>query len=855
MACLTVCLFLLSAFHQQAQGAAVACLWEEYFHIGQNVSGACQVGSALPGCGGLSLHLTADGKPVLAYHYTNDSAHFTVPAPAEGTLHLRCGVTCAGLKLNSYCDITLQGGYPPSPVSRPVCHILLNITEDVHCSWNPGYQPLLPTSFTLHWEQREQRVYGEQRVAGDNMIGIIHRGDFRHGAMSVWVTANNSLGAVQSETVSFDTIDIVKPHAPTITQHFVQPLEILWNLECDPSSFMTENLDRSCEVQYRIRGEQAWTEGDYDSQDSFLLLDPQPFSVYEFRVRCACLGKDAVRSTWSHIYSVQSAEGVPDGKLDIWSDCDDESDGQLECAIVWKSPSHSVAQGKVLGYVVTLEHNAGDPDVMNLSTEELGCGEGAEHMEGLFVHCFPHRITLQGIKGVYLTAYTSQGATDPAPLALPTTGPYSLSADVAVVKVGRGFNVSWVPPSHLTEDVQYVVQCKEAGLHSMQGFYWIKVNGTQKSIILTGDFKNYIPYNISLFSVITNRWCLLGSAIAYTVQGVPPKVTGFKVSQNSPSDVILTWEHIPLTQMRGVILRYHLGQDNHTEYNVSGSRNSLLISGLQPGQAYQVWICAESEAGQGPRQYHHFITTASPDYIICTVVPLMLILVFGVLLLSLCCSHSVVQYLKRLGGCWEKVPDPTNCRLIQQVQRNNDMPEFFFLPESIQWPSHLEVIKIQALKDDGCLDRTSLSDGQMEGKASEWQMHTEEEEKEKEAEEEQTEPLEKGVSDLNSVGEDYSKMIDTEGDEEDVSWNHSEEFFSGPNSGLSYWLSLPGRAQAAATGHLLQAKPRLQQPVSHHQASTAGHLPPGHSGRLTASTETHLSLINEAGPVLWAHVA
>ncbi|KAJ8345841.1 hypothetical protein SKAU_G00300340 [Synaphobranchus kaupii] len=111
MAWLWACLFLLPAiFHQQVLGVTVTCLWEGYFLVGGNVSGACQVGLAPLGCGGQSLRLTAAGEPVLAYRYANDSAHFTVPAASESTLHLRCELTCAGLKPLPYCDVTLQGG-------------------------------------------------------------------------------------------------------------------------------------------------------------------------------------------------------------------------------------------------------------------------------------------------------------------------------------------------------------------------------------------------------------------------------------------------------------------------------------------------------------------------------------------------------------------------------------------------------------------------------------------------------------------------------------------------------------------------------------------------------------------------
>ncbi|XP_064170911.1 granulocyte colony-stimulating factor receptor-like isoform X1 [Anguilla rostrata] len=773
MAWIWTCLFLLVAHvHQQALGVTVNCLWERYFLVGGNVSGACHVSLAQQGCGSQSLRLTVAGETVLAHRYVNDSAHFTVPAPANGTLHLRCELTCVGLGPLPYCDITLRGGYPPSPPSRPKCLIPYDDT-DIHCTWDPGERPLLPVNYILHWKQHSS---SERGVEAGVTSAVIPRVNFTHGTMQVWVVARNLLGFAESERLDIDTLDIEQPLVPKITHHSVQPLEIFWDLECDPSLHMTENSDRSCEVQYRMRDEQAWTEGDDDAQDSFLLLDPEPFSEYDFRVRCACFGKEAVKSTWSHIYPVQSSESAPAGKLDVWTDCEDDSDEQLECFVVWKKPPLSVARGRVLGYLVTVEHNPGNVAVMNLSAEELGA---TERMGGCWgAQCFRLPISLRGVTGVCLTAYTSQGATDPAPLALPAPeGPQLLvSGGFAVAKEGRSFNVSWAPPSHLTGDVQYVVQLKEV---ETQAFNWMKLNGNQRSVIVTGDFRNYTPYNISLFSVIANRCCLLGSVITYTVQGVPPKVTGFHVSQISISEVTLSWE-LPLSQWRGVILCYRLGQGNHTEYNVSGDSSSLLISGLQPGQEYHVWICAESEAGQGPKEYLRFMTTGTSEYVY-SVLSIPIVVALGLILLLFSCRQHGIHSLKQL-RCCVKVPDPANSQLFRRPLCScSSWTGFFSVAESIQTLPYLEVSEWEDLEDSGCQERMSLCDRQRYGQVEEGLKRMERESAEDEAEEEWTETLGKGGLELSSRGEDYSKMIDTQGDEECVflSPTETQDFFSG----------------------------------------------------------------------------
>ncbi|KAJ8251524.1 hypothetical protein GJAV_G00222270 [Gymnothorax javanicus] len=752
---------LFAHLHPQARGVNVTCLWERHFLVGSNVSGACHVGQAASGCGVQSLRLTAAGEAVLAYGYRGDSALFTVPAFTESTLHLHCELPCTDLRPLPHCDITLQGGYPPPRPLGLECLVPFG-SSDIHCSWDPGERPLLPVSYTLHWLQFSSE---EREVEAGAAKVVISQLEFSQGTMTVWVVASNLFGSSASETLIFDTLDVIQPPAPNITHHLTPHLEVFWDLDCDQSEHMTEDADQTCEVQYRIGDEQGWTEGDSEAQDRFLLLDPRPFSKYDFRVRCACFGSESVQSNWSNIYSVQSPEAAPSGKLDVWSDCKQNSTGQLKCAIVWKRPSPSVARGKVLMYQVTVEHNLGDVVVMNVSAEELGVAEEKERVgECGGVQCYRLPLSLQGVTGVNLVAHTSQGGTDPAILALPGSGSkLQTSGDFVVTAEGWRFNVSWTPLSHFFGDVEYVVQLRGAGVHPM--FDWIKLNGSQSSVTLIGDFRNYTPYNISLFSVIADRRCLLGSTITYILQGVPSKVTGFQVSQIGFTEVTLTWG-VPLHPRRGVILRYLLGQGNQTEHTVSGNSSSLQISGLHPGQQYHFWICAESEAGLGPKEFFRFATHATKDYVIYVMLLLLILLALGLILPLLICRKYGVHSLKQF-RCCRKVPDPINSRLFRQSQCNWKTWTGC-VAESVQKLSDLEIVEKLDLED--C--------GSQEWKVRQGWTRTEEEE----AEEEWSATLDEGESDLGMQGDDYSKMIDSEGDEESVSRSPTETqefFFSG----------------------------------------------------------------------------
>ncbi|XP_035263068.1 interleukin-12 receptor subunit beta-2-like isoform X2 [Anguilla anguilla] len=660
--CWAILLFSACLCHP-ALGGSVSCLWEEFFHIGRNLSGACQIHQPAPlGCQGQSLRLAADGQVLLPYRHTHDTGYFTVPAASGTRLHLRCTLTCPGPEPNGACDITLRGSYPPSPPSQPRCYIPSG-GHDLHCDWDPGGDAPLPVNYTLAWQPvvNSSRFRGGIAVTTTN--GIVPRREIqRQSKMSVWVNASNALGSEKSRINTFNTGDVVKPPAPVIKPGPVLPyeLEIRWKVEC-PSPVLFSTEDISCQAQYRRQDQDIWTEGEHVAQDSFLLEGAEAVSAYMFRVRCACPGGHQLKSDWSDTYTAWTTEAAPVGVLDVWSDS-----REMDQAVVWKELPVSKARGIVLGYVVTVDRVGGNRTELNVSAAGLGARQGGGADIG---PCCRLPLPLLGVTGVSVSAYNSQGSTSPAPLPLPTTGtlvPGVLS--VSMMMGRRGFNISWYPPSSIAETVQeYVVQQEEAGLQFAKGFDWTRTNKTQRSIILTGDFEDYAPYNLSLFGVFGGHSTLLGSVIAYAQQGVPRIVPGFQVSRISSSDVTLTWQHIPLTQRRGVIQCYRLGQGNRTEYTVSKDSTSVQVSGLQPGQVYQFWIVAESEAGEGQKHTVKFHTPTHTGYNI-FMLALVPLCTLGLFVICLLCRHRMAVYPIVPVWCYEKVPDLANSKLLLQMQ-------------------------------------------------------------------------------------------------------------------------------------------------------------------------------------------
>ncbi|XP_017561393.1 interleukin 12 receptor, beta 2a, like isoform X2 [Pygocentrus nattereri] len=243
-------------------------------------------------------------------------------------------------------------------------------------------------------------------------------------------------------------------------------------------------------------------------------------------------------------------------------------------------------------------------------------------------------------------------------------------------------NVSWSVPSQSIEHIQeYVVQYKPVGLPCTHSQNWVKVNITQNWVTLRGQFWKYTAYNVSLLAVINKCMHLVQSATVYTVQEVPPKVTDIRVTDISASSAILTWKPLPLDNSQRVILNYLVAVSNHTVLNVSSDKNSILLTELNPGQQYKVWISAVTSGGQGEKTTTLFATRSATDIsdytvtVVVVTVVLCLILLIIMIFVFINCYTSWLQ-----GKVWLKIPDPMNSSLFQQ--RNNQFRQSWLVPHN-----------------------------------------------------------------------------------------------------------------------------------------------------------------------------
>lgn len=754
--------------HSRAFVVEVTCWYNQTLPVGHNVSVVCHTSfqgrSAICDLCQLDV-MISEQRHQLPSACTNISEPYAISIALEHKEHVHCMLKCQG-NTSHTCNVTVLEGNPPNPPSRPECSIE-DLEEDIHCSWCRSNEQKIPTTYTLYWQDVYMSISFRE---SEKEHGIIKRKEYtKNDPIKVWVTARNVLGSAKSQEYEFNTDHIIRPDTPNITHHMPQPLEIYWEMECD----MEQDSDIKCQVKYHAVDDMDWTEVD-DYQVSFMLEETQSYTDYEFHVRCRCRKEEEVMSHWSSVYSVRTPPAAPVGTLDVWSDCAPNSDTSF-CNVFWKEMPVSQARGEVNNYIVTLKlRNGTESRQVTRQRRDTESQRSAKHGCGR-LRRFP---LLPGVMGVFVSANTSMGISDPTFMAFPVLGQATPGVNLKVTGMNQKLMVSWSAPSGISEIIQeYVVQYVSVEPSHPPCLHWVRVNKTQSSVTLTGEFRNYTAYNVSLFAVINNSSTFLRSAVAYTLQGVPPEVPQFHVKNITHSSVTLTWSHIPVHERKGVILQYSVGVNEDTVLNVSSDRTSYQMLELQPAQQYQAWVTAVTVAGKGKRSITTFSTAEKPGYVASSLLAVVIVLPLLVLILLVALIVTFRSHIATL--CCGVVPDPTNSKSFKHVNFQHVWPGLCSPSESELKISELEVVEnlvpvavtpsTETTLEKDLLDTEPQQDQIPDGQVGD-----------RENIEESVEPKKEIISDRDGWRKDYSEMVDTDedeggGDEEDEDEDWEEQ--------------------------------------------------------------------------------
>ncbi|KAL3987216.1 myelin associated glycoprotein [Sarotherodon galilaeus] len=662
-------------------------------------------------------------------------------------------------------SVSAAAADPPAPPSDLQCFRPCDETNchvDIRCTWDPKSDPKIPTNYTLHWEPNNNHT-GHVK-GGTSLDGRIPRKDFSGGGeLRVWVEVVNQNGSNKSQAVVFNVEEITKPPPPKDITAEQEPLEFMWNASCIESP-------RSCEIRYRTKGETDWPKLENETHGSYAVEEPDPFTVYEFQVRCVCDG--GLMSDWSKIHSVRSAESDPVGEVDLWRDCG-ISPISSDCFLTWKSLSDSQARGFIHGYNLTIFYSNGSE--LQMSTAEPNRQYVHEIVEQLCSNGTTKwflNATLKDVSSVSIFAYSSQGATNQSFLTISTTGKEENAVKVNLNMNKENLSVSWDPPSDVSELKEYVVQYKQAGSPPGREFDWIRVNKSQNRTFFKGQFQEHKAYQVSVFKVLNSNEVLhLSSEIGFSHQKVLLAVPSFKVETLLETEVTLHWKPIPLSEQTARIWCYEIGYkwlDTQKVFNVNASNDhqTFTLRDLSPGN-YEVWMRAITDFGHEANATETFKINHQQD--IGLLIPVLFVVVLlcvciGCISLSVC--PGPIKACPLISSCVsEKVPDPRNSHIFKQMKHQfNDPLGWICIPVCEPQPmiSVLEVVKIKSPN----LDPDGLTGPVTGDKFSQDDQR------------EDAVPVESGRLDRRYGKEPYSKMVDSD-EETSGSSSEEEQFTSG----------------------------------------------------------------------------
>uniref|UniRef100_A0A8C5UXV7 Interleukin-6 receptor subunit beta n=1 Tax=Microcebus murinus TaxID=30608 RepID=A0A8C5UXV7_MICMU len=285
------------------------------------------------------------------------AASVTLTDVTSLNIQLTCNILTFGQIEQNVYGITLISGLPPEKPKNLNC--IVNEGKKMMCYWDPGRETYLETNFTLKSEWATEK-FADCKTKRDTPTSCtVDYSPVYFVNMEVWVEAANALGKVTSDHINFDPVDKVKPNTPrnlsvSNSEELSSILKLTWI-----NSNIKNVIRLKYDIQYRTKGASTWSqippEDTASTRSSFTVQDLKPFTEYVFRIRCMKEDGKGFWSDWSEEASGITYEDRPSNTPSFWYKIDpSHSHGHRSVQLMWKTLPPFEANGKILGYEVTL---------------------------------------------------------------------------------------------------------------------------------------------------------------------------------------------------------------------------------------------------------------------------------------------------------------------------------------------------------------------------------------------------------------------------------------------------------------------------------------------------------------------
>ncbi|NWU07600.1 CSF3R factor, partial [Cephalopterus ornatus] len=583
-----------------------------------------------------------------------DVSDLTLPRFNRTRARLWCCVEWNGTK-QRVGMAEIRAGYPPAKPLNLSC--ILNLSDyGLTCQWEQGAESHLPTSVALKCAgSRAQAVTGCTPRGGHSHCTVPRPLLQLYREMEIWVSVTNALGTAESEHLCIDPMDVAKLDPPALTNIQSIPsqtdcVSLAWEVARG-----TKHMELQCELRYRAPEDPDWTlvtgivgQAGTAERCGFLFS-----TSYHFQMRCRRSSALAYWSEWSPGRNYTTHETAPSGKLDTWWGAQPAgAGGRLEVQLRWKAPRRHEANGRVLGYRVTLSprRRVRDPPTI-CNTTHTQCNFSVP----------------AGTRRVYLSAYNAAGESAATEVVLLERK----GEPLAGLRAGPGGNsslrVHWEAPPALV--AAYVLEWQRVTSEPghCSACWQMEHDGAATTALIQYGIEPFQQYNISLYPLYKDAVGMPAHTAAYSQQRAPSHAPKLHLRSISKSEAELCWEPLPVEMQNGFITNYTIFWANSiadvASATVNPSVSSFVIRGLRPSTLYKVHIMASTAAGGTNGTSLILVTTVLDDTEI-QFLFLTLGLAFLLLILLLICFQKNERVKEQL---WPSVPDPANSSLGKWV--------------------------------------------------------------------------------------------------------------------------------------------------------------------------------------------
>ncbi|NXP29170.1 CSF3R factor, partial [Scytalopus superciliaris] len=657
---------LLLLFPGGTLGCASVAVGSPVVPLGSAVTASCTIQSEL--CHGLEqgkvrISWMLDSKPVAGSQRQGlggtEVSNLTLPRFNRTQARLWCCVEWNGTK-QRVGMAEIRAGYPPAKPLNLSCVLSLG-DYGLTCQWEQGAESHLPTSVMLKCAgSRAQEVTGCTPQGGQSRCTVPRRLLQLYREMELWVSVTNALGTAESEHLRIDPMDVAKLDPPTLQSIQSIPFQtdcvaLAWDVAQG-----TEHMELQCELRYRAPEDSDCPRSGCHqvtgiigragaAQRCGFLFGTQ----YHFQMRCRRSSASAYWSAWSPGKSYTTHEKAPTGKLDTWWGAQPaRAGGQLEVQLRWKAPRRHEANGRVVGYRVTLSprRRGRDPPTVCNTTH---------------THC--NFSVPAGTRRVYLSVYNAAGESAATEVILLERKGQPLARLWALPRDNSSLRVHWeAPPAPVAAYVlEWQRVTSEPGHCS--ACWQMEHDGAATEALIQYGIEPFQRYNISLYPLYKDAVGMPIHTTAYSQQKSPSHAPKLHLKRISKSEAELCWEPLPVEMQNGFITSYTIFWANSiadvASATVNPSLSSFVIQGLKPSTLYKVHIMASTVAGGTNGTILTLVTTVLDDTEI-QFLFLTLGLVFILLILLLICFQKNERMKEQL---WPSVPDPANSSLGKWV--------------------------------------------------------------------------------------------------------------------------------------------------------------------------------------------